>query len=154
VVHRDAREYAFTVSFAANGAETVAEHLEHTAGMGFTNVNSESMTVTKNFAGTTCNLDISSFEFVSYSEETDYTGNMNAEFTGSVYAETACSDVTFRINLLSEDETKVGSHVLVASEYTLADNVFTFDAVVSGPNLKSAYKGRLIAEDTTHPGEK
>jgi len=73
--------------------------LEYTAGMGYKNVIAESMTVTKNFAGTTCNLDISSFEFVSYSEETDYTGNMLAEFTGAVYAENSCTDVTFTIHL-------------------------------------------------------
>lgn len=65
--------------------------------MGYTNVISESMTVTKSFIGTSCNLDITSFEFVSYKEETDYRGNMLAEFTGTTYAETSCTDVTFTL---------------------------------------------------------
>lgn len=44
--------------------------------------------------------------------------------------------------------------MLLASEYTYDSGVFTLDATVSAPNMNGVYYGKLIAEDSTHPGEK
>lgn len=96
-VHRDARSYAFTVQLVAPNAETAQEHWVYTDGAGFGNVVADEEVVTKIFNGTACNLNIESFEFAYFAEESDWQGPMVTEFTGEVYAENSCTAVSFEV---------------------------------------------------------
>lgn len=67
-IDRDATAFTFTVNIVANNAQSVEAHQAMTTEEGWVNVNSVSKSATATSAAPTCNVEIESFEFGSYSE--------------------------------------------------------------------------------------
>lgn len=146
-VGRDTQGYTFSCSVSATTPpQTAEEHQADTANVGFNNVDVASAVAVGTSLAPICNIEIESFEFGSYSEQSDWTGSMLATYSGSIYAEAACSDVAATLKFM-DCETAVylttQSLTLVApAEGSL---IWTFTATVESLNEFGYYYGALHA---------
>lgn len=74
-----------------------------TVSEGYNNVLSDSANTTAPYGGPVCNVYIHDVEWVSYEEETDWTGPMLATYRGQISAEVACDEVRAVMKIISPD---------------------------------------------------
>jgi len=91
-------------------------------GTGYVQVLSDSLSSNARSEAPLCNVYIESFDFMGYSEVSDWSGPMQANFTGQISAEQACDDVTAYFRLKQDDGTSyiatVTPALIKVDEYT------------------------------------
>ena len=94
--------YTFDVSVKALDAQTAEEHQAMTTGTGFTNVLSDTSSMSAKSDTPVCYISTDSVTIVNMTEVTDWTGDMVATLTGQVTAEKSCESVSAKVVLRQE----------------------------------------------------
>lgn len=102
-ISREAVNYTFSVTVTADNAQSVEAHQAMTVSEGYNNVLSDTANTTAPYGGPVCNVYIHDVEWVSYEEETDWTGPMLATYRGQISAEVACDEVRAVMKIKSPD---------------------------------------------------
>lgn len=155
-IDRDEQAYTLAVSVTATAApETVEQHQADTVNTGFTNILADSASASGNSLSPVCNVEIESFEFGSYTEESDWTGPMLATYSGSIYAESACNNLAASIKFMDTDLAVyiVSAPVTLIAPVEAGSLVWTFEVTVSAPNDFGYYFGALSAFDGTNEAD-
>lgn len=83
-----------------------------------------------------CNVETNFIDFVSFTEESDWSGPMLARYSGQVTAEKSCDSVVGYLSLKNSTYTWNFTQV----EFTQVDDMtYTFDAYVATDNVYNYY---------------
>lgn len=98
-------------------------------------------------------MSISDFKLVSYAEQSDNNGPVVATYQGTVTAEKTCKGVSANLKLIDCDNNLVETTISVADLVFDGGYSYTFTQEITGPNVKTTYKGKLIAFDSSNEAD-
>ena len=140
---------------ATAAPETADQHQADTSDEGFTNILADSAASSGNSLSPVCNVEIESFEFGTYAEQSDWTGPVLATYSGSIYAEAACNDLSATVKFMDSELAVyiVSAPVTLIAPTEEGSLIWTFEVTVAAPNDFGYYFGALTAFDGTNEAD-
>lgn len=118
---------------------------------GFNNVLSATGSAHATSSPPLCNVESMSIEFVSYTEESDWSGPMLARYTGVINAEESCDSVEAKLLLKFSNTTYNTTDVELTKTGVYS---YSFDTTIAYDNTYGEYYGKIKAYDSSNEADK